>query len=167
MKRNLDYHQFTSTLIQEYGVSEAYADAAFFTKSEHSTKTDPVKAAHDYARKVPTLSKVTGTTSEPVNTKQMKAALSVLSDLLEADEDEPVEVYGAGLQALVILKLSSDTTLQLQVDPEDQEVLSATIRCAGFGVSHTEPVPEQHLPKIAAMFGDEIEAQLLTLIHPN
>ena len=173
MKHILDKKVFAETLIAEYGVSEAYADAAACSLSGSQYDVDIVKIAHEYASRVPTLRRLTPdevsetvseSTAKPVNKKQ-QTALSFIDDLRNASEDEPVEPYGTGLQVVVLLKLSSDSTLHLIVDPEDREVLSANIRVSGFDDAHVENVPDDLLEKLAQMYENEIEDQLLDLIQ--
>lgn len=168
MEASLFRKAFITIMMRDYGCSEAYADAAALTLGSGFDR-DPETAVKEYAKRVPTLSRTAApsapvSTSSKVDPKQAEA-LSFIDDLRESTEDDPIECYGGGLQVKVILKLSSSATLAILVDPEDSEVLSAEVRVAGFGSAHIEPVPDDMLEHLGAVYATEIEDQLISLIH--
>lgn len=107
--------------------------------------------------------RVAAAAAETELSKSAKLAQSILADLEEVDEDEPLETYGARIDVMIKLVLSSSVTLELKIDPEDREVLEATLRVSGFE-SHTESVPMALWEKLGKMYEVEIEDQLQSLI---
>lgn len=60
MEHQLNRQVFIETLMNEYGASEAYADAASLTSGGHCGQYyDPVKAARNYAAGVPSMRRLT------------------------------------------------------------------------------------------------------------
>lgn len=106
---------------------------------------------------------VVGAAAEKELSRSAKLAQSILADLEDADEDEPLETYAVRVDVMIKLVLSSSVTLEFKIDPEDKEMLDATLRVSGFE-SHTESVPMELWEKLGKMYEDEIESQLLSLI---
>lgn len=167
LKRNA----FMNTLMTRYGVSEAYADAAYLTLSDRSSDIPGEELAIRYATRfgIAPLSPSDEVNtprdtrfSDPACAQHAKAQLASLMALAEENDTEAASesLYGAGVVKEVVLVLSSDTVLYVTINPDTQAPLKATIRSTGFGASYTQILNDTEFTAITEVLADDIQQSI-------
>ena len=163
MLAKLQYNEFVSTMTDEYGVSEAYADAAWHTlKSQACNPNYPTSAAElarNYCSRFNIKKKVviddTDTNSLP-DAKLVRDAQNHYSDIIDALNDGNDEffedaIFGSVVASIdVTFTLSSNTALHLKVDASDMEPISGYIRTGGFGEPAIVHLNNEQLEKVGS-----------------
>lgn len=180
LRDKLKRNAFMQTLMHTYGLSEAYADAAYLTLGgERESDVTGDVLANQYATRFNIAPVVSAPAPMPAkapvrfhNPKCAKQAETMLASLLaditdpELDSDEAVgdvvdaRIYGSGVTQEVILVLSSSTTLYVTMDNQTDEPIKATIMSRGFGTSAARVLNEHEFDTLMPLLQDAVSSAL-------
>lgn len=163
MLSKLQKIEFTSTLVNEYDLSEEYSDSAWHTLKNNACNPNSPTSAAELARnyclrfniqKKARISEDAPSTAN-VLLRDAKSHYESLSIALDEDDCEFFDdaVYGSTVESVELsFSLSSSTSLNLKVDLSDLNVISGHIRTGGFGE-----------PAIIHLDGDQVEKASITM----
>jgi hypothetical protein len=144
MLAKLQEIEFTTTLVNEYGLSEEYSVSAWQTLKNNACNpnypTGAAELAHNYClrfniqKKEHTPEDAESTSNDLFN--DAKSHYESLSTALEKDDREFFDdsVYASTAESVDLsFSLSSNTSLHLKVSISDLNVISGYVRTGGFG----------------------------------
>ncbi len=144
MLAKLQEIEFTTTLVNEYGLSEEYSYSAWYTLKNNACNPNHPTSAAELARNYClrfNIQKKEGASEGVSSTAtnllcDAKSHYESLSTALDEDDSEFFDdsVYGSTVESIDIsFSLSSNTALHLKVDVSDLNVISGYVRTGGFG----------------------------------